>query len=441
MRLLSLLLCFALIVFLYIRDMKQKTHFSQAFWVSLIWVLIVYSRSVSGWLNPAYSPRLESSISMDEGNSLERSIAIIFFVIGLIILWTRKINWPKIIHDNGWLIWLYYYCSISILWSDQLFISFKRLIRDLVNVVMVLVILTDTDPIEALKAIIRRCMYVLVPLSIVLIKYFPEYGRYWSPFGGEPLYIGVTTGKNGLGQICLIGGFFFLWDILVEWRNIRIIRNRISILINILFITMIAYLFVLARSQTSLMTFFISIIILISLSLIKKQTKFIELFLIHIGIIILAISTTDFISTLFIQIGRDPTISGRTELWEYLLQLDTNPLIGTGYRSFWSGERLFNAWEKYWWHPKQAHSGYLEIYLNLGIIGLVSLLAFLISIFKNSKKELTTNFEMGKFRMAILLMALIYNYSEAAFILGCPMWFLLLLISVKIPQPLIVSDP
>lgn len=399
----------------------------------LLWMLILYSRSVSEWLYTGYSVELATSTSYDEGNPIDRNIAILFIVVGLLILWQRKIKWSGIIQNNGWMIWLYYYCTISIIWSDLPFISLKRLIRDLGNIIMVLIILTDNDPMDAFRTVMRRCIYVLMPLSIVFIKWYPEYGRYWGPFGGDPLYVGVSVGKNGLGAICMIGGFFFIWDLFLQSKK-RTSENRFLTIINILYILMIAYLFIKANSQTSLMTFIIGIFVLGTFSLIKNEIKYVNLFLIHIAVMLIAIQMTDVINTLIISIGRDPTISGRTELWDHLFTMSSNPLIGTGYRSFWAGERLSTLWTEYWWHPKQAHSGYLETYLNLGLIGFFLLIAVVISAYKNNRKDLITNFDIGKLRMVILFMLLVYNYTEASFIISTPLWFLFLLTTIRIPQ-------
>lgn len=440
MRLISLLLCFVFIGFLYIRDLKKKTAVSHALWIPLIWMMLLYSRSVSAWLTLGYSVELESSTGIEEGNSLDRNIYIIFFIVGLFILSKRKIDWSKIIQNNGWLILLYYYCIISVLWSDLPFVSFRKLIRDLVNIFMVLIVLTDSEPIEALKTLIRRCMYVLIPLSIVFIKYFPEYGRYWSPFGGEGLNVGVAVGKNGLGVLCLIGGLFFLWDLLMLWRNRKVFDCKFTLRINVLYLAMISYLLILANSQTSLGSLVIGISILISLSLIRKKIKYVGFFFFHIVLVVTVALSTDLTNIIFETMERDVTLTDRTALWQDLLQMDINPLIGTGYRSFWLGERLDKLWAEYWWHPKQAHNGYIETYLNLGVVGLLSLIAFIISTYKNNTRELIINFEMGKFQVAILFINLIYNYTEASFIIGTPLWFLFLLTAIKIPKPLPITD-
>ena len=68
--------------------------------------------------------------------------------------------------------------------------------------------------------------------------------------------------------------------------------------------------------------------------------------------------------------GRDATLTGRTGLWETLLREPIDPVVGVGYASFWLGERLTRFWAMYPTSPPiEAHNGYLEVYINLGLIG------------------------------------------------------------------------
>ena len=68
------------------------------------------------------------------------------------------------------------------------------------------------------------------------------------------------------------------------------------------------------------------------------------------------------------QVGRNPTLSDRTLIWSTVLSLHTNPIVGTGYESFWLGPRLLRIWPVVG-QINEAHNGYLDIYLNLGVIG------------------------------------------------------------------------
>src|SRR5207244_5423105 len=67
--------------------------------------------------------------------------------------------------------------------------------------------------------------------------------------------------------------------------------------------------------------------------------------------------------------GRDSTLTGRTDIWKEVLSTDVDPWLGTGFESFWLGKRAEQLWKKYYWHPNQAHNGYIEIFINLGWAG------------------------------------------------------------------------
>ena len=77
------------------------------------------------------------------------------------------------------------YCLLSILWSDFPFVSFKRWIKVLGHPIMVLVIFTEPDPKEALVRLMKRCAYIVLPVSILWMKYYPNLGRTCHRLGGD----------------------------------------------------------------------------------------------------------------------------------------------------------------------------------------------------------------------------------------------------------------
>ena len=66
------------------------------------------------------------------------------------------------------------------------------------------------------------------------------------------------------------------------------------------------------------------------------------------------------------SVGRDPTLTDRTKIWSLVLSMHTNPLIGTGYESFWLGPRLLKVWQGGLGGINEAHNGYLEFSSILG---------------------------------------------------------------------------
>ena len=114
-------------------------------------------------------------------------------------------------------------------------------------------------------------------------------------------------------------------------------------------------------------------------------------------------------------VGRNPTFTDRTAIWKILPSMQTNPLVGTGYDSFWLGPRLQAIWSSPIGGINEAHNGYLEVYLNLGIVGLFLLSAFLIASYRAICKRLTPSSSLASLTLALWTVLLIYNVTESAF--------------------------
>jgi O-antigen ligase len=104
--------------------------------------------------------------------------------------------------------------------------------------------------------------------------------------------------------------------------------------------------------------------------------------------------------------------------------MHTNPLVGTGYESFWLGPRLQTVWQT-WPGINEAHNGYLDIYLNLGLIGLFLLVGFLIASYRTICRGLTSSSALASLSLALWIILLFYNMTEAGFKSGL-LWLTLL---------------
>jgi len=131
-------------------------------------------------------------------------------------------------------------------------------------------------------------------------------------------------------------------------------------------------------------------------------------------------------------LGRDPTMTGRTDIWKLLLSLATSPWFGAGYESFWTPSRLLQIQEIR--HIDEAHNGYLEIYLNTGLVGLSLFSIFIFSAYRRCREIVSLNPEYGRFAMAFFFTALLYNCAEAAFKGLGLLFFVFLTIGLRLPE-------
>src|SRR4029078_12614744 len=225
------------------------------------------------------------------------------------------------------------------------------------------------------------CAYIIVPVSILWIKYYPELGRGFSPWGaGESR--GIAAGKNFLGADCLILGYFFFWYLLQTWRTERDIRRRNELRLIAGFLTGIWWLFSEAHSATSLISLIVGILVVVFAGIRSVKNSIGLYMLAALALVIIAESTIGISGHMSESLGRGSELSGRTGLWTALLGMQTNPILGTGFESFWLGKRLEQLEGIFYFVPNEAHNGYLETYLTLGIVGLFLMIGLFIATFR-----------------------------------------------------------
>jgi exopolysaccharide production protein ExoQ len=302
--------------------------------------------------------------------------------------------------------------------------------------VMILVVVSDADPIASVKWLLARVGFVLIPLSVLFVKYRPDLGRAYTPWNWANYYTGVTTTKNGLGNVCLMFGLGHLWRVLEEWRSGERPAMRGPLIAHALVLTMALWLLSITDSATSLGAFLLagSLIMVTRLPGFAQKPAVVHFLLATVLLIVVSDIFLTGGSSLVQAMGRDSTFTGRTDLWQDVIRLRVDPLFGAGFESFWVGERMNALWKLYWWHPNQAHNGYLEVYLNLGWTGLILLGVLIAWGYRNVVDAIRWEPNVGQLRLALFVAALLYNMTEASFKVVHPVWIVFLLSIVAIPD-------
>jgi exopolysaccharide production protein ExoQ len=422
---------FLLLALLYFDRAKERGN-SLALWVPVIWLFFVGSRLPSQWLGGQVGTLAQA---YEESDPLNGSIFLALILVAIAILTSRSFRWGDFFTRNMFFMAFLIFALVSVFWSDSPFVTFKRWFRDLGACLVMLVVLSDRNPLEGVRTVLRRFCYLVIPLSVLLAKYYPELGRGYDPWTGAPMFTGAMENKNLLGVGCLVSGIFFFWDTVIRWSARAEGRTKRILLVNTAFICMTVWLLYHANSATSNVCLAIGsfVIVVAATKAVKRHPTFFKV-LIPTCFCLYVILAYWFNANAYLvgAVGRNPTLTDRTFIWETLLNMKTNPVVGTGYRSFFLGERLHQFWLT---HPgiNEAHNGYLDIYLNLGMVGLVLFLGYLAGCYRTIWKRFGSSQPLALLGLAIWTITLFYNITEAAFDCGL-LWLILMLAGISLSR-------
>lgn len=426
---------------LFVLDHDRVSRTSKALWIPVVWLLINGSRPVSIWLQ--MTTPIESPDQYLEGSPLDRLVFTCLLLAGLIVVFGRVRRVGSFLRANTPILLFFMYSAASTLWSDYPGVAFKRWIKAVGDLVMVLIVLTDSQSAAALKRLIARVGFLLLPTSMLFIRYYPDLGRGYDQWTWKPVLFGVTTNKNTLGLTTLIFGLGAAWRFFEEFRTGDKQDRLRHVIAQGVLLAMALWLLVNANSATSLACFFLAGTLLAVTSLLAVGRKLAVVHLLVLGAVVAPLYAlfVDAGDGAIQALGRDPTLTGRTEIWNRVLGMAQHPVFGTGFESFWLGERLERLSNFYYFPLNEAHNGYLELYLNLGWIGVALLTVLFITGYRNAVAAFRRDRGAGGIRLAFIVVAAVYSLTEAGFRMLSPAWIFFLLATSVVPEALTQETP
>lgn len=404
------------------------------------------SRPLGVWLS-LWGVPLPTGGGAEDGSVVDRFFYGGIAAVGIYILSRRRINWSSILATNRIFLVFLAFMALSIVWSDYNWVSLKRYVKLIASVVMVLVILTDDRPYEAAYTVLRRCLYIHLPMSIICTRYFREIGVSFDWSGTAEAWQGIATSKNTLGQVAMIGVLYFTWEVWRNWKRLKW-RNH-----HLFFLLLAAYLLKgsdEAVSKTSIIVGAFSLIVFFGIQRkrdnIPAARNFIRMAFVSTVALILLISTHSIVhfsdesvfGKVISLIGRDITLTGRTEIWSDVYDAaSSSPIVGVGYGGFWIGRLANIPWNaNMTWVLGQAHSGYVDTYLQLGIVGILIFSLIVFTTLRPLTESFHSNFDFAAFRITLFITILFVNITESTYLRGeHHLWLIFLLAIVMVPLP------
>lgn len=427
-RQLALLLCTVFVLFLLRLERRGSAGVSHASWIPTVWMLAISSKSLGAWFGAVGT--------LESGSFLDRLLLTALGVAGIAVLAVRRNDWSGALSRHGWLLAVLAYMFVSTAWSDIPFIALKRWVREVILVIMALVVASEVNPRQALESLLRRSAYILIPFSLLLIKYYPALGVQYGPWTGEQMWVGVTYQKNSLGRLCLISAFFLLWTMYRHWRE-PAAKGRYNALadLSVLLITLFLFKGSDEYSATSIATFAVGIASYVGLAWLRKlRLRVPQAGLLAVAILVIGIGVSapflrgSNLAAFTSALGRDKTLTGRSEVWAELVPVvEQRPVLGCGFGSFWtSGRQDF-------YRINFAHNGYLDTLLELGAVGLALYTVWLLSCARKLHGALAEDYELASLGICFLAMAVVYNAAESAVSFAEQMTAVVALASFAVP--------
>ena len=429
---LALVVCIIGIGGLFFLDRDKSVRPSPALWLPVIWLWIVGSRPVSFWLGigTVSTDTLQSTLN---GSPTDAAIFLALLALGVMVLLYRSKKTTAYLAISGPILLYFLYCLMSVMWSPFHDAAFKRWTKAVGDLVMMLIILTDGQPIPALRRLYSRVGFILFPFSVYLIRY-SDTGRAFD-VDGNPMNVGVTTNKNELGLVVFVISLGVLWNVRSLFRHQNEAHRGRRLVAQCTLLAFGIALLQTAHSATSVSCFVVGagLMFATSLQFLRKQPG--RVLALSLGVVLAGGLGLFFGggSVLSQSLGRGTGLTGRTEIWSASIAAAGNPVLGTGFESFWNANaakvnyslqlRGFRDLP----NLNTAHNGYIEAYLDLGLVGLCLIVLILISGYRYASKAFQRDPELASLMLTCIVTGTFYSITEAGFRILTPSWIFLLL--------------
>ncbi len=352
-----------------------------------------------------FQERIVDPYAGETTNVVNQIVYIFLFFSAIIVIIRSPLNTSVFIRSEKFLTIFIAICLISAIWSDYSILSIKRSFQLLTTYITILNVVLNarlSSMITILKVV--SILYIVITYySGLLIPQAID-----SEFG---TWRGIEIQKNLLGHTALmifVLTLFFYQEAL----------NRKAKIVNITLSLLAAGLIFLSGSSTNI----IALALVLSITIIFYIDKVFEpigigrtfsafsiIFLSLLSISIFYFSK-DFLSQITGFFGKDPSFTGRDLIWGYIWnEIQKKIYLGYGFGTYWiMGTSVIDRFVfTVGWKVNEAHSGYLEIMLQLGFIGFASFISLLISFIYRMIK---VNYKPA---IIVLISILVVNFSES----------------------------
>ncbi|MEM8810146.1 MAG: O-antigen ligase family protein, partial [Cyanobacteria bacterium P01_G01_bin.38] len=331
--------------------------------------------------------------------------------------------------QRGGLIWLLIGLTmISVMWSNYPDHAIESIRGEILPLTSFSVYFASRfHPREQLR-LLSIALGIGSLISLFYVFAIPSIGTHTSgAFAGA--WKGIYGQKNSFSAYMTITLVTFF---VLSVNNV----NRFERLICRSFLGLSIAMVILSTSKTGLVVFITILFLLLAYQRFRWQGKR-TVFWVDVATLIALVAGCYVFSNwelLISSLGRDPTLTGRTLIWEGAFEkLDSDLWLGFGRESFWLEEnplsRGFSGLHD-GYRPAHAHNGFIDLIVDLGVVGLVIfLIGYLATFALALRRSYLAKTPEDFWPIAVMLLILVYNMTESLLMKRANLFFVLYLIN------------
>ena len=388
------------------------------FLAAMVWLLMVLMIVPEGFDYQS----LISTGSPSSGSAISRILWLGLLLFGgVIIFWRAGLAWLLTRGMNPFLLLFVVLAITSVAWSIDPALSLRRLLRMSTIVLVSAAFVLMGWHARRFQNVVRPVLTLMLLGSIFFGLLFPELAIHQQTSAElVGAWRGLANHKNSLGAIACIA--------LIFWFHAWLSRET-GFFTALVGGAIAATCLLLSRSSTSLAA---TLVVIGFLLLLMRSPQGMRPYLPYLVVMMLvillvyALAILQLIPGLSILMtpitaltGKDMTFTGRSEIWSVLVDhIRYHPLLGTGYGAYWTAgpvpgtDAYAFIWRMGKFYPGSAHNGYLEIVNDLGWVGLLCLVGYLLMYVRQSLQMLGVDFNQAALYLALFFQQVISNLSE-----------------------------
>ena len=353
-----------------------------------------------------------SNYDPTEKNNIKLAVQAGIYLVTAVLILRHLREFLRLMRAQKLLLLLLLLAVLSTFWSDAPGFTARRC--------LVLIASTCFGGYLATRFTMREILrFVSIAAAIAALASFmvvwrrPDLGISGGVTAGD--WQGIFSQKNTLGRFMAMGVMVFAMGAVAErkWRWFYVAG-----------VVLCLPLMILSRDATALVALAMLSALLPIFQIARKRS------LAKMVATITVVSATAAAFVFFVIIepkkllllmGKDPTLTGRTEIWSMVWQkFLQQPWLGYGYSAFWMGQdgkQSAEIWKALHWSVPHSHNGFLDVLVQLGVVGLGLFFIGYAVYFRDALRcARASKSILGLFPLMYLSFMLFFNFSEGSII-------------------------